>query len=41
MAYIQLVRGSTYLVAISDWYSRQALNCRIRNSMERDFVSIV
>ena len=37
IAYLPLTRGFCYLVAIIDWYSRQALSFRLSNTLEAFF----
>lgn len=34
ITHIRLARGSAYLIAIIDWYSRRVLTWRISNSMD-------
>jgi len=37
ITYIPMRRGSLYLVAIMDWYSRKVLTWRLSNSLDADF----
>ena len=37
ITYIPMRRGSMYLVAVMDWYSRKVLSWRVSNTMEADF----
>ena len=37
ITYIPLARGSAYLVAIMDWYSRRVLSWRLSNTMDASF----
>ena len=37
ITYIPIAKGFVYLVAIMDWYSREALSWRISNTMDSDF----